>query len=225
MSVPPLVARARAAALELGFEKSCRDGDGALLHLLAERRGIERVGEIGTGTGVGTAWLASALPPGVPLYTAELEPAQARAATALFADDPDVHVLEGDWRDVLPSHAPFDLLFVDGGHAKDDPEAVLGLAAPSATLVMDDFSADWVGRDPRRERWLGHPRVTTIEVGTGGNARVLLCVVRREAESGALHVVNEPEPIAGLRGSPSLRGDLAEIGVLGDLRRALRRDH
>ena len=56
---------------------------------------------------------------------------------------------------------------------------MLGLAAPGATLVMDDFSADWQGPDPRRERWLAHPRVTTVELGTGGNACVLIAVVRR----------------------------------------------
>jgi predicted O-methyltransferase YrrM len=179
VSIPPLVGRARAAAAELGFEKSCRDGDGMLLHVLAGRRGVERVAEIGTGTGVGTAWLASALPPGTPLFTAESEPVLAQSAAALFVDDPDVHVLEGDWREVLPPRAPFDLIFVDGGHAKDSPDAVLGLAAPGATIVMDDFSADWDGPDRRRERWFKHSRVAVVELGTGGNGRVLVAVVRR----------------------------------------------
>ena len=179
MTIPVLVVRARAAAADLGFERSCGDDDGRLLHVLAGRRGIERVAEIGTGAGVGTAWLASALPPGAPLFSAEIEPRLARAAAHLFADDPDVHVLTGDWRLALPPHAPFDLLFVDGGGAKDDPDAVLGLAAPGATIVMDDFSATWEGPDPRRERWFGHPRVVSVELGTGGDARVLVAVVRR----------------------------------------------
>ena len=174
-----LVVRAQAAARELGFAKSCRDEDGLLLHILAAGRGVERVGEIGTGVGVGTAWLASALAPGTPLYTAELDATRAAAAMSLFAEDPDVHVLTGDWREVLPTHAPFDLIFVDGGHAKDDPDAVLGLATLGATLVMDDFSADWEGPDPRRERWLAHPRVAVIELSTGANARMLLAGVRR----------------------------------------------
>jgi predicted O-methyltransferase YrrM len=179
VTVPALVGRARESASDLGFERSCRDEDGRFLHVLAGRRGIERVAEIGTGTGVGTAWLASALPPGVPLFSAEIDPRLAQAAAELFADDPDVHVLTGDWRSTLLWHAPFDLLFVDGGGAKDDPDAVLGLAAPGATIVMDDFSATWTGVDPRRERWFGHPRVVSVELGTGGDARVLVAVVRR----------------------------------------------
>jgi predicted O-methyltransferase YrrM len=179
VSIPPLVGRARAAAAELGFEKSCRDEDGMLLHVLAGRRGVERVAEIGTGTGVGTAWLASALSPGTPLFTAETEPVLAQAAAAIFVDDPDVHVLAGDWRDVLPPHAPFDLIFVDGGRAKDDPDEVLGLAAPGATLVMDDFTTDWQGPDARREGWLSHARVAVVELGTGDTSQALVAVVRR----------------------------------------------
>ncbi|MGA8485587.1 MAG: hypothetical protein WB684_00815, partial [Gaiella sp.] len=101
------------------------------------------------------------------------------AATELFADDADIDVLHGDWREVLPAHAPFDLIFVDGGRAKDDPDAVLALAAPGATLVLDDFSADWQRPDPRRDVWLAHPRLVAVEIGTGQTARVLVAVVRR----------------------------------------------
>jgi predicted O-methyltransferase YrrM len=176
---PPLVVRARMAALELGFGRSCRDEDGLLLHVLAGRRGIERVAEIGTGAGVGTAWLAAALPPGVPLYTAERNATLAAAAGALFAEDPDVHVLEGDWRSVLPPHAPFDLVFVDGGDAKDDLDAVLGIAVPGATLVLDDFSASRVGPDLRRVRWLTDLRLAAVELGTGGESQAIVAVVRR----------------------------------------------
>ncbi len=179
MRLPPLVVRAKAAADAHGFERSCRDGDGMLLHVLAARRAIERVAEIGTGAGVGTAWLASALPPGVGLFSAEVDEPLAKVAAAVFADDPDVSVLVGDWRAVLEPHAPFDLIFVDGGRAKDDPDAVLALASPAATIVMDDFLADRDGADPRRDRWLSHPRLAAVEIGTGRNARAIVAVVRR----------------------------------------------
>lgn len=179
MSVPPIVARARAAASGLGGEDSSRDADKRLLHVLAARRGVARAAEIGTGAGVGTAWIASALEPGVPLFTAEPDPRRAAAARALFADDPDVHVLEGDWRDVLPSEAPFDVVFVEGGRAQDELDAVLGIAAPGATLVLDDLSRDRARSDPRRALWLGDPRVVAVEVGTGGSACAIVAVVRR----------------------------------------------
>ena len=137
------------------------------------------MGEIGTGAGVGTAWLASALPPGVALVTAERDERLARAVAELFADDQDVDVLEGDWRERLSPHAPFDLVFVDAGDAKDDPDAVLALASPGATIVLDDFSAGWEGVDPRRDRWLRHPLLVAVELGTGEGARAIVAVVRR----------------------------------------------
>ena len=150
-----------------------------LLHVLAARHGVERVAEIGTGTGVGTAWLATALPPGTPLFAAEPDALRARAAATIFAADPDVHVLEGDWRAVLPPHAPFDLVFVDFAGAKDDPDAVLAISAPGAAVVLDDFTADRAGPDERRRRWLEHPRLASVEVGTGGSASAIIATVRR----------------------------------------------
>jgi predicted O-methyltransferase YrrM len=179
VTVPPVVARAKAAADALGFGRSCRDEDGMLLHVLAAGRGIERAAEIGAGAGVGTAWLASALRPGVPLFSAEVDEGLARAAAAVVADDPDVRVLVGDWRAALEPYAPFDLIFVDGGDAKDDPDAVLALAAPGATIVLDDFTAGRPGADPRRDRWLSHPRLAAVELGTGASAQVIVAVVRR----------------------------------------------
>ena len=80
METPPLVARAQALAATLGFEKSCLPEDGALLHVLAARRGITRAAEIGTGAGVGSAWIVSALPPETPFFSAEPDPVLAARA-------------------------------------------------------------------------------------------------------------------------------------------------
>ena len=158
METPPLVVRALALAAAEGFEKSCKPEDGALLHVLAARRGIARAGEIGTGAGVGAAWIVSGLQPRVPFFTAELDPDLAARASELFADDPNVVVLAGPWRASLPAEAPFDLLFVDAHDAKDDVEAVLGLLAPGGTAVLDDFWNDPALPDSRRDAWLHHTR-------------------------------------------------------------------
>jgi predicted O-methyltransferase YrrM len=171
---PPLVRRAHALAAELGFTKSCRDEDGALLHVLAGSRGIGRAAEIGTGVGVGAAWIASALPPGAPLVTVEVDPALAAAAARLFGEDTDVRVLAGAWQDVLPPEAPFDLLFVDADDAKDDVEATLGLLAPRGLVVLDDFTPARPGPDARREVWLGHPELAGVEVLTAPSAATIV---------------------------------------------------
>ncbi len=176
MEPPPLVRRAHALAAELGFTRSCRDEDGGLLHVLAGARGIARAAEIGTGVGVGAAWIASALPPGAPLVTVESDRELAAAAGALFADDEDVHVLAGDWRILLPPEAPFDLVFVDAADAKDDVETTLGLLSPRGLVVLDDFTPGRPGHDPRRLAWLGHAELAAVEVLTGPTSATIVAV-------------------------------------------------
>ena len=138
METPPLVTRAVALAGLLGSEEWCRPEDGALLHVLAARRGISRAAEIGTGCGVGAAWIVSALPP----------------------------------------EAPFDLLFVDADDAKDDVGVTVGLLAPGGTAVLDDFRLDPALPDPRRDAWLHHPLLTTIELWVTRERRALVSVRR-----------------------------------------------
>ena len=178
METPPLVERAASLAEALGFAKSVRPEAGALLHVLAARRGIVRAGEIGTGAGVGAAWIVSALAPQVPFFTAELDPVLAAAARDLFADDPYVTVLAGPWRETLPTEAPFDLLFVDARDAKDDVDAVVGLLAPGGTAVLDDFWTDPALPDPRRDAWLRHPVLTAVELWVTPERRALVAVRR-----------------------------------------------
>jgi predicted O-methyltransferase YrrM len=176
---PPLVARARARANELGFERSSEPEVGRLLHLLAAQRGRTRVGEIGTGTGVGAAWILSALPPSVPFVTVELDAERAAAATELFAEDANARVLEGDWHELMPAQAPFDLLFYDGGGKQRpdlDGEQVVGLLAPGGTVVMDDLTPDRPGPDPVREFWLHHPRLVAAQLQVSPSMAVIVAV-------------------------------------------------
>jgi predicted O-methyltransferase YrrM len=159
---PPLVVRAEELAGRHGFTRSCEPEVGRLLHLLAAQRGRVRVGEIGTGVGVGAAWMVSALPPEVPFVTVELDDERWAAAAELFREDGHVRVLHGDWRELLPPEAPFDLLFVDSGPSKADP-GLVGLVAPGGTVVLDDLTP---GRtdDPVRDLWLGHPDLAATEL-------------------------------------------------------------
>ncbi len=56
-----------------------------MLHVLAATRGRTRVGEIGTGVGIGAAWIVSALEPTVPFVTVELDAERAAAAEPAVA--------------------------------------------------------------------------------------------------------------------------------------------
>ena len=62
--MPPLVVRAVVLANELGFEYSCLPEQGRLLRVLAAGRAGGRIGETGTGCGVGLAWMVSGASPG-----------------------------------------------------------------------------------------------------------------------------------------------------------------
>ncbi len=178
METPPLVVRALALAEAEGFEKSCKPEDGALLHILAARRGIARAAEIGTGAGVGTAWIVSGLQPQVPFFTSELDPGLAERAAELFVGDPNVTGFPGPWRASLPAEAPFDLLFVDAHDAKNDVGAVVGLLTPGGTAVLDDFWNDPSVPDPRRDSWRDHPLLTTIELWVTPERRAIVAVRR-----------------------------------------------
>jgi predicted O-methyltransferase YrrM len=178
---PPLVERAAALAAALGFENSCTPETGRLLHLLAGMRGRERVGETGTGVGYGAAWIVSALHPSVPFFTAELDGERAAEAAQLFRRDEQVHVLAGDWHDLLGPHAPFDLLFHDGSKRRPDldGEETLRLLAPGGLIVMDDLTPGRAGPDPVREFWLDQGEVTAVELQVSPREAVIVAVRTR----------------------------------------------
>jgi predicted O-methyltransferase YrrM len=152
---------------------------GRLLHLLASQRGRSRVAEIGAGAGVGAAWILAGLASAARFVTVEPDEERAAAVEELLAGDEHARVLRGDWRDVLPGEAPFDLLFADGGgpQTKTD-ESLLGLLMPGGTLVMDDLTPGRTGFDPIRELWLRHPRVAAAELRVSDRESVMLAVLQ-----------------------------------------------
>jgi len=181
--LPPLVGRAVELARGHGFPYSCRPEQGALLRVLAGAAG-GRIGESGTGYGVGLAWLASGARPGVELVSVERDPARAAAAAAVFDGRPEIRVLTGDWTE-LYRHGPYDLLVLDGGgQAKGgepaDPEKLLN---PGGVLVVDDFtpSPGWPplydGRpDEARLHWLLHPALRAVDLPLAADLSAVVAV-------------------------------------------------
>jgi predicted O-methyltransferase YrrM len=188
--VPDLVHRAEALATAMRFERSSIPEVGRLLAVLVAARPGGRFAEIGTGCGVGSAWIADGLGPDASLVTVELDGDRAAAASRLFADYPNVQVLHGNWHELLPPEGPFDLLFFDGGHWKrgDVPaesEQALSLVAPGGVVVIDDLTPEslwpkeWRGRpDPPREFWLNHPELLATELLTTPDSAAILAVRR-----------------------------------------------
>ncbi|MCZ7422230.1 MULTISPECIES: class I SAM-dependent methyltransferase [unclassified Micromonospora] len=177
--VPARVRRALARASELGFPGVCEDPVGPLLATLAAAVPPDgRILELGTGTGVGTAWLAEGLGQrgDARLETVELDES---LAAAVRADDwpPYVTVHTGDAETLLPTLGRFDLVFADAVAGKwTGLDLTIDALAPGGLLVVDDMELARY-TDPRHraavlrvERTLAEdPRlvVARISAGTG----------------------------------------------------------
>jgi predicted O-methyltransferase YrrM len=132
-----------------------------------------RIAEVGTGPGIGTAWIAGAMPADCTLVTVEIDPKTAAVAQELMAGDDRVEVAVGDASDVLPGRGPFDLLFADCGvRTAADFAALVDLLRIGGRIVMDDLTpvralpADSELRtdDPKRRLFGGEPRLLWTEV-------------------------------------------------------------
>jgi predicted O-methyltransferase YrrM len=198
---PPLVERAIAVARQLGFPltrqeaapgkpSACLPDVGRFLAVLAAGCHGGTIAELGTGAGIGAAWLASSMPADCSLVTAELDPRLADAAARLLAACPNVRVLAGDASVLLPPHGPFDLIFADSGVRDANAFAALtGLLKPGGRIVMDDvtpvraLAADspLLASDTKRELFAGADRLTWTEVVLPDLANSLLVGTRRAA--------------------------------------------
>lgn len=178
---PPLVHQAEEIAAQCAFSASSLPEVGRLLHVLASQITTGRIGEIGTGCGVGAAWMVSALRPNVTFFSVELDQSRATAVQSLFRHLPNVHILHGDWHQLL-DHSPFDLLFADGGRVKQHkPEQILAALRHGGLLVLDDLTPlehwppEWQGQpDPVRASWLNDTRVAATEIQVTATSAVIL---------------------------------------------------
>lgn len=179
--LPPLVQQARSLADQLQFPESSLPEVGRLLHTLTYHITQGRIGEIGTGCGVGSAWIVSALHPDATFVTVESDPQRAAIAQELFAAQSNVCVLQSDWHELL-TYAPFDLLFADGGKAKlTEPDTLIAALRLGGFLVLDDLTPEeywppeWRGKpDPVRDFWLNDSRVAATEIRVTATHAVIL---------------------------------------------------
>jgi predicted O-methyltransferase YrrM len=136
------------------------------------------IGEIGTGPGVGTAWLVSGMGAGTRLVSCDIDDTLVASARQFFAGYPNVEILRGDWEEVLVPRGPFDLLFFDANaHAVlSSPrgrDRTIDCLTLGGQVVMDDlFPVElwpdaWKGMtDHKREFCLANERLAGVEVRT-----------------------------------------------------------
>lgn len=177
--LPEAVGAASKVARKAGFAMSCDADTGRFLAVLAA--GVPaggRVLELGTGAGVGTAWLFHGLAGrhDVALLSVEMDPAVAELADTtvwpswaqLLVDDA-VAVL---YRLAQRPGGQVDLIFADAQGGKwDELEATISALRPGGTLVVDDmtpaaFVDDLHARRTRevREALLRHRELVAAEI-------------------------------------------------------------
>ncbi|MEV0148017.1 MULTISPECIES: Rid family hydrolase [unclassified Nonomuraea] len=187
--LPVLVAEAQARAGAAGFPYACEHAVGRLLAVLAARVPEHgRVLEIGTGLGVGTAWLLSGLAPrtDVTLVTVERDAERIGLAAAGAGWPAFVRPTSGDVLELLDGLGTFDLIFADAEGGKHEGlDRVIAALGPRGTLVVDDMTpqphwpADLAARqhDVRRAV-LGHPDLVAVELSHGSG---VILATRRAA--------------------------------------------
>jgi demethylmenaquinone methyltransferase/2-methoxy-6-polyprenyl-1,4-benzoquinol methylase len=174
MSDPKGVTEARERAVRIGFELSCDDGTGRLLAVLAAAvpEGA-RILEIGTGVGMGCAWMVHGLGSRTDVELVSIEFDAAAAAAAAEGSWPAyVRLIAGDVNELLPTLGMFDLIFPDAPAGKwTGLGRTIASLRPRGVLVVDDLTAkpdqpeEWNEYLARtRDKLLSHPDLVAVEI-------------------------------------------------------------
>jgi predicted O-methyltransferase YrrM len=181
--VPDRVERATAVAAESGFELSCDPDVGRFLAVLAAATPTGgRILELGTGCGVGLAWIVHGLEPRDDVEVVSIEFDATSVACARRCEwPPFVSIVEGDALALLPESGMFDLVFADSEGGKwEGLDTTISSLRPGGLLLVDDMTpARWASDEHRtkteavRTRLLSDPQLVAVEItqGTG----IVLC--------------------------------------------------
>jgi predicted O-methyltransferase YrrM len=161
-----------ARSRRLGFDMPSEAGTGAMLRLLAATKARGRFLELGTGTGLATAWLLDGMGPDASLVSIDTDMGVQAVARAVLGGDPRVTFVIDDGLDYVRGQRPasFDLIFADAWPGKyEGLDETLALLGPGGLYVIDDMSPqpNWPpGHQPRVDtlatRLKSHPDLATV---------------------------------------------------------------
>ena len=137
-SLPAILARTHALAFPMPSEPRT----GALLRVLAASKPAGRLLELGTGTGLSTAWLLDGMDAAATLTTVDTDPSVQAVARDILAHDPRLTIVTEDAATFLRRQPPlsFDLIFADAWPGKfEDLDDALALLKPGGLYVIDDM--------------------------------------------------------------------------------------
>ncbi len=187
VELPPSVSEAQARARQLGFELSSEPEVGRLLAFFAQAVPPGgRVLEIGTGAGVGLAWVVHGIADRRDVSVVSIELDGELVAMHRKLSWPEwVNVIEGDGADLTGTLGTFDLIFPDapGGKISKLRKTVASLR-PGGVLLVDDMDLARHS-DPElhdglasvRERLLEHPDLICAELAFASGV-IVACRLR-----------------------------------------------
>lgn len=185
---PPALPAIQADTARLGFSMASEPKTGALLAALAATKPGGRLLEIGTGTGIGTAWLLSGMDASARLDTIDTDRAVVEVARRHLGHDGRVAFRHEDGAAFLARADPdtYDVVYADAWPGKfTDLDAALGCLRQGGIYVIDDLlpQANWPD---------GHAAKVDALVADLG-ARPGFVTVEVAWASGVMLVVRQPD--------------------------------
>jgi predicted O-methyltransferase YrrM len=84
-----------------------------------------------------------------------------------------VRLFVGDWREHLPAHGPYELVFFDAGRAEEGQTAI-DLLVTGGLFVKDDLTPGRPGPDAVRDFLLRHPQLVAVEILTTSTTAAMI---------------------------------------------------
>jgi predicted O-methyltransferase YrrM len=147
--IPDTVHRLEQATRGHGFAMASDRATGQLLRALVASKPSGRILELGTGTGLATAWMLAGMDEYASLITVDNDPALTKIAEQHLQDN-RLTIITQDALELLTDlqGESFDFIFADTWPGKiEQPELALALVAVGGMYVIDDLNLAWTKRD------------------------------------------------------------------------------
>ena len=142
LNPPPILEDLIQATKETGFKLASEPLTGSLLRTLAASKPSGTFLEIGTGTGIGTAWLLAGMDRNATLISVENDKKFIEVAQRFLSGDQRVQFCDEDAANLIEGLSPrsFDLIFADTWAGKyTHLDETLELLKPGGIYLIDDM--------------------------------------------------------------------------------------
>jgi predicted O-methyltransferase YrrM len=155
LSPPAVLPAILNRTVRLAFSMASEPRTGALLRVLAASKPGGCLLELGTGTGLSTAWLLDGMDQDVTLISVDVDSKVQAVAKEFLGADPRLRLVTGDASVLLRQQVPksFDLVFADAMPGKYEfLDEALGLLRRGGLYVIDDMlpQANWTDEHARK---------------------------------------------------------------------------